>query len=57
MISTERQYRITKAEAGSFEEALLRTGMEIPTIDPRIHQAMREGMESQLQELQEQIGE
>ncbi|MDO8673148.1 MAG: helix-turn-helix transcriptional regulator [Dehalococcoidia bacterium] len=58
MITTERQYRITKAEARRFEEALLSaTGTESLRIEPRIHQAMREGMESQLQELREQIGE
>ncbi|MDO8689838.1 MAG: helix-turn-helix transcriptional regulator [Dehalococcoidia bacterium] len=58
MITTERQYRITKAEARRFEEALFRAaGTESPRIDPRIQQAMREGMESQLQELHEEIGE
>lgn len=57
MITNERQYRITKAEARRFEEALAQAGKETVQIHPRIRQAMREGLESQLQELREEIAE
>jgi ribosome-binding protein aMBF1 (putative translation factor) len=57
MIKNEKQYRITKAQARRFEEALA----ELPrqerpaNITPRLWQAQRDAAESQLQELQEQI--
>ncbi len=57
MITNERQYRITKAEAKRFEEALAQPEKESLRIHPRIQQAMREGLESQLEELRDQIAE
>lgn len=57
MITNERQYRITKAEAERFEEALARAEEQSAHLHPRLQQAMREGLESQLQELREQLAE
>lgn len=57
MIANERQYRITKAEAERFEEALAQSDESISDLDPRLRRAMREGLESQLDELREQLAE
>jgi hypothetical protein len=51
VITNERQYRITKAEAGRFAEALAQPIEKLAHLHPRIRQAMREGAESQLEEL------
>jgi ribosome-binding protein aMBF1 (putative translation factor) len=57
MIANERQYRIAKAAAERFEEALAK-GKEHPSdLDPRLQRAMREGIKSQLEELREQLAE
>src|SRR5260370_10252616 len=57
MIKNEKQYRITKAQARRFEEALAELArQERPAnIKPRLWQAQRDAAESQLRELQEQI--
>jgi ribosome-binding protein aMBF1 (putative translation factor) len=57
MIKNERQYRITKAQARRFEEALAELSrQERPSnIASRLWQAQRDAAESQLQELQEQL--
>lgn len=57
MIKNEKQYRITKAQARRFEEALAEiAGQERPpNISPRLWQAQRDAAESQLNELQELI--
>jgi ribosome-binding protein aMBF1 (putative translation factor) len=57
MIKNEKQYRITKAQARRFEEALAELArQERPSnITPRLWQAQRGAAESQLQELQQQI--
>lgn len=57
MIKNEKQYRITKAQARRFEEALVElTRQQRPTnITPRLWQSQRDAAECQLQELQEQI--
>ena len=57
MIKNEKQYRITKAQARRFEEALAEVDrQERPAhITPRLWQAQRDAAESQLQELQEQL--
>ena len=57
MIANERQYRITKAAAERFEEALAKSRQPRTDLDPRLQQAMREGIESQLEELREQLAE
>lgn len=50
MITNERQYRITTSEARKFEQAIAAArGREpSPDVDPRIHQAMIESLESEL---------
>jgi len=57
MIKNEKQYRITKAQARRFEDALAELARrERPAnIAPRLWQAQRDAAESQLQELQQQI--
>ena len=57
MIKNEKQYRITKAQARRFAEALGELArQERPSnITPRLWRAQRDAAESQLQELQEQI--
>jgi ribosome-binding protein aMBF1 (putative translation factor) len=57
VITNERQYRITKAEAQRFTDALAQSDDTASQLHPRIRQAMREGAESQLEELREQIAE
>jgi ribosome-binding protein aMBF1 (putative translation factor) len=57
MITNERQYRITKAEAERFEQALAHGTEEDAHLHPRLRQAMREGLESQLTDLLEQLAE
>lgn len=55
MITNERQYRITKAEAERFEEALAHADDRDVDLHPRLKQAMREGLESQLEDLRRQL--
>ncbi len=57
MISNERQYRITKSEAAKFEQSIAaaREREPSPDVDPRIHQAMIESLESELSVLREQL--
>jgi DNA-binding Xre family transcriptional regulator len=57
VITNERQYRITKAEAERFAAALAQPDEKVAHLHPRIRQAMREGAESQLEELREQLNE
>src|ERR1700751_1791958 len=59
MISNERQYRITKAEAVKFKQALVALDKEPAHegVHPRLVQAQREAMQSQLDELNEEIAE
>src|SRR5689334_22537605 len=58
MIKNEKQYRITKAQARRFEEALTELArQERPAnIAPRLWKAQHDAAESQLNELREQIG-
>lgn len=55
MITNEREYRITTAEAERFVQALARADELAADLDPRLRQAMREGLESQLGEVREQL--
>lgn len=55
MITNERQYRITKAQAARFREAVAQAEPEAPDLDPRLRQAMQEGLDSQLQTLQQEL--
>lgn len=57
MIRNERQYRITKAQAEQFDRQLHALEKQ-PTpagIHPRIHQAQRDAVQSQLDELREDL--
>lgn len=57
MIRNERQYRITRAEATRFQEALVaaRNASPRPKIDPLFLQAEIDGLQSQLEEMLEEI--
>ena len=58
MITNERQYRITKAQASRFREAIKEfneLALIADGIDPVIANAQREGLESQLDELETAI--
>jgi transcriptional regulator with XRE-family HTH domain len=57
MIANERQQRIATAEIKRFEEAIGQAQADGPTadVDPRIHKAMIAGMNSQLEDLREQV--
>jgi ribosome-binding protein aMBF1 (putative translation factor) len=57
VITNERQYRITRSEAEKFAAALARPDDGPSDIHPRIRQAMREGAQSQLDELRAQLRE
>lgn len=55
MITNERQYLITQAQAAKFREALAATPAE--GLHPKALKAMRDGARSQLAELEEQLAE
>ena len=60
MITSERQYRITKRKERRFREAIERfdaQGSEPSDVHPRIRQAEREAMESQLDSLRTELAE
>jgi ribosome-binding protein aMBF1 (putative translation factor) len=57
MITNERQYKITKNQLEAFEQAHAEalTKGPAPGVHPRIHQAMHEGLASQIDDLRVQI--
>jgi HTH-type transcriptional regulator/antitoxin HigA len=57
MITNERQYLDTRAEAEKFERAIeeVKRGGPRPRVDARVQAAMLEGMESELGELRRQV--
>jgi len=57
MIENERQYRITKAQADKFQQALTRlaAGPADDSVHPLLHQAQIDGVGSQLTELRRQL--
>jgi ribosome-binding protein aMBF1 (putative translation factor) len=59
MIRNEREYRITKAQAAKFEGALsqLSASGEGAQLHPLVQKAQRDAIQSQLEELKEQIAE
>ena len=58
MITNERQYAITKAQVERFKQALADAGKQGgKALHPRALKAMREGLESQLKDLQEELSD
>ena len=57
MIANERQYRITKSEATKFTEALSRLDTVESHRSDEMRRIMREAVQSQLEELREQLAE
>jgi len=59
MIANERQHKVAAAEIKRFEKAIEQAQVDGPTanVDPRIHRAMIAGMNSQLEDLREQVGD
>ena len=60
MIADEHQYRVTKRRERSFHKAIERLdarGSETSDVHPRIRQAEREAMASQLDDLRAEIAE
>jgi ribosome-binding protein aMBF1 (putative translation factor) len=57
MIGNEREYRITIAAIGRFEEALDRLEEGSAERHPLLQQALRESMEGEVQTLREQVAE
>ncbi|RBP05026.1 helix-turn-helix protein [Roseiarcus fermentans] len=59
MITNERQYRITRSEADRFRKAIseLANATVRPDVHPRLLQAEREAMESQLADLEAELAE
>lgn len=59
MITNQRQQRITKTQIKLFEEAISRAEQDGPgaDIDPRLHDAMIDGMRSQLADLRDESNE
>jgi len=57
VITNERQYRIAKSEARKFEQAIAaaRERGPGPEVQPRIHQAMIESLESELAVLRDRL--
>ncbi len=57
MIKNDKQYRISKAQARRFEDALAELGRQKRPADitPRLWQAQRAAAESQLQDLRNQV--
>lgn len=57
MITNERQYRIARSEARKFEQAIVaaRETEPSPDVHPRVHNAMIEALESELEVLREQV--
>jgi hypothetical protein len=57
MITSEREYRITKVEARRFEEAIAsaRERSASTDVDPPVHDAMIEALESELAVLRKQL--
>jgi DNA-binding transcriptional regulator YiaG len=57
VITNERQYRITKAQLKRFEDDLAAHDARKPAagVDPRLHQAMRDALASEADELRSQL--
>ncbi len=57
MITSERQYAVSKKQAARFQETLEQYDARRSEIHPKALNAMREGMESQLQDLLAEIAD
>jgi len=58
MIENSRQYQVTKEQLAKFQESLEQMSKTPPdNIHPRLWQASREGAESKVKDLQEEIAE
>lgn len=57
MITNERQYAITKAQAARFKESLATADAPDKKLHPKVRKAMQEGLQSQLQDLETEINE
>jgi hypothetical protein len=57
MVANEYQYRITKNAVKEFDEALARLDTAEASRPPEVRQVMREAIESQLEDLREQVTE
>ena len=60
MIRNEREYRVTKAQAKKFEQAITQLPKErsiVKGVHPRLAKAQKDAMKSQLQSLRKQINE
>jgi transcriptional regulator with XRE-family HTH domain len=58
MITNERQYRITRAEISRFQDAIKQAAESpSPGVHPRLHQAMIDGLRSQLDDLRRELAE
>lgn len=57
MITNERQYRITRRQLRRFDDDLATHAARIPSadVDPRLHQAMRDALVSEADELRTQL--
>lgn len=57
MIANERQYAITRAQVERFQQTLDGAAAKGAKLHPRASKAMREGLESQLQDLRAELAE
>lgn len=57
MIANEQGYLITRHEVEWFERALAAADEQGGALHPLLRRAMRDGLESQLQELREQVAD
>jgi ribosome-binding protein aMBF1 (putative translation factor) len=57
MITNERQYRVTRSQLQKLEKSLPGNEASEGKLDPRLRAAVRDGLQSQIDELQEQIAE
>lgn len=57
MIQNERQYRITRAQARKFEQAIKKRARTDPTLIPELRKARQEALQSQLEDLQHELRE
>jgi ribosome-binding protein aMBF1 (putative translation factor) len=57
MIQNEREYKMTKAQADKFAEALVAFEQNPPEGPPKMRKAYKDALKSQLEELQEQLSD